>query len=224
MASTDANPVPAKNAAFRLYFDIRKGDGTLVTSWTGADSEVSLDGGSFSDCTNEATEIGTTGIGYIDLTSGEMNADSTVYKLTVTNTGALPVVITLYPAEAGDVLKDAHLRTATFATDTNIYDAKVWLFDDDSGTTDRYVVHWLKNNQPIVAGITSPAINVVKASDGSDLIASTAMTQIASTGLYKYDATSGERVVSGAAYFAKVTATIDSATRTVYQPVGRDSM
>jgi hypothetical protein len=102
MASTDSRPVPRKNTAFRFYFAIRKNDGTLITTWAGADSEVSLDGASFSDCANEATEIGTTGCGYIDFTSGEMNADAVIYKLTVTNTSALPLVVTFFPEETGD--------------------------------------------------------------------------------------------------------------------------
>jgi cell division protein ZapA (FtsZ GTPase activity inhibitor) len=102
MASTDARPLPLKNTAYRLYFAIRKSDGTLITSWSGADSELSLDGASFSDATNEATEIGTSGVGYIDLTSGEMNADAVVLKTTVTNTGALPLVVTVFPEESTD--------------------------------------------------------------------------------------------------------------------------
>lgn len=106
MASTDARPVPRKNAAFRFYFAIRKNDGTLITSWSGADSEVSIDGAGFSDCTNEATEIGSSGCGYIDLTSSEMNGDAVIYKVTVTNTGALPLVVTFFPEEAGDYRAD----------------------------------------------------------------------------------------------------------------------
>jgi hypothetical protein len=107
MAATDARPVPIKNTAFRYYFSIRKNDGTLITTWTGADSEVSLDGAAFSDCTNEATEIGTTGCGYIDLTSSEMNADAVTLKITVTNTSALTLVVTFFPQEAGDIKVDA---------------------------------------------------------------------------------------------------------------------
>lgn len=106
MAATDARPVPRKNAAFRHYFAIRKNDGTLITSWTGADSEVSLDGAAFSDCTNEATEIGSSGCGYIDLTSTEINADAVVLKITVSNASALPLVFVLYPEEAGDYRAD----------------------------------------------------------------------------------------------------------------------
>lgn len=106
MAATDARPVPRKNTAYRLPLAIRKNDGTLITTWAGQDSKVSLDGEAFADCTNEATEIGTSGCGYIDLTAGEMNADSVIVKITVTNTDALPVVIVLYPEEAGDMRSD----------------------------------------------------------------------------------------------------------------------
>lgn len=106
MAATDARPVPRKNTAFRLYFGIRKNDGTLITTWAGQDSEVSLDGAAFADCTSEATEIGTSGCGYLDLTASEMNADCVVLKITVTNTDALPIVLTLFPEESGDYRSD----------------------------------------------------------------------------------------------------------------------
>ena len=105
MASTDARPRPLKNTAYRVYLAIRNGaglDGALVTGWTGADSEVSKDGAAFTDATAEAIEIGTSGVGYLDLTAAEMNADAVVLKLTVTNAGAAPVVLTLYPEEASD--------------------------------------------------------------------------------------------------------------------------
>lgn len=114
------------------------------------------------------------------------------------------------------------INEAAFNADSAKYQAKVHLLDDNTGTNDRYIVTWFKNGEPIVAGITSPTIQVIKASDGTDLIASTAMTQIATTGLYKKDEATN-RVVNGAAYIAKVQAIIDSATRSWYQPVGRDS-
>lgn len=103
MASTDARPIPRKNIAYRHYFAIRKSDGTLITTWAGQDSEVAIDGTSFADATSEATEIDTSGCGYIDLTAGEMNGDAVVLKITVTNTGALPYIVTLFPEEAGDL-------------------------------------------------------------------------------------------------------------------------
>ena len=128
MASTDARPVPRKNAAFRHYFAIRKNDGTLITTWAGMDSEVSLDGAAFSDCTNEATEIGTSGCGYIDLTSSEMNADAVMLKVTVTNTDALPLVFVLFPEEVGDYRIDAS-ALATAASITSL-DGKIDTIDN----------------------------------------------------------------------------------------------
>jgi hypothetical protein len=116
MAATDARPVPIKNTAYRLYLDMRKNDGTLVTTWAGADTELSADGAAFADATNEITEIGTSGVGYIDLTSGEMNYDCVTVKSTVTNTDALPSVIYLYPEEAGDINVDVTAFGGTAGT------------------------------------------------------------------------------------------------------------
>lgn len=102
MAASDAIPVPRKAAAYRFYFAIRDNTGALVTTWAGQDSEISKDGGNFGDCENEATEIQTSGCGYIDLTATEMTADCVVLKVTVTNANALPLVFTLFPETAGD--------------------------------------------------------------------------------------------------------------------------
>jgi hypothetical protein len=59
MASTDARPVPIKNTAFRLTFALRLNTGGVSSGAAGLDSEISKDGGTFVDCTNEATEIAT---------------------------------------------------------------------------------------------------------------------------------------------------------------------
>lgn len=115
------------------------------------------------------------------------------------------------------------VTAAVIAADTDVYSARITLIDDNTGTTDRYVVNWYRNGQDVTSGITSPTIQVVKASDGTDLIASTAMTQIASTGAYRYDATTTARIVSGAAYFVIVAATIGGSARTYRQGWGRDS-
>lgn len=100
MAASDAIPVPRKNTAFRLTFPVYDTAGALKSSLASADSEVSLDGAAFTDCTNEVTEIGSTGFYYIDLTAGEMNADTVAYKLA--GTGINPLTAVLYPEEAGD--------------------------------------------------------------------------------------------------------------------------
>ena len=105
----------------------------------------------------------------------------------------------------------------------NVYGARVWMIDDNANTADRYIVAFLKNGQPITAGITSPQIQVLRIADGTDLVGAVALTQIATSGLWRRDETTN-RIVSGAGYIAKITATIDGATRTIFQPVGRDSV
>jgi hypothetical protein len=109
------------------------------------------------------------------------------------------------------------------AADTDVYQAKVELFDDDGNSTDRYVVIWFKNGAPVTTGITAPTIQIIKVGDGSNLIASTALTEIGALGLYRHTASLAERITSGFGYIARVTATIDGASRTSYQPIGRDT-
>lgn len=104
MASTDAKPIPQKNVAYRVTFPIFDADGDLVTGAAGLDSEISKDGGTFADCTNEATEIATaSGMYYLDLTSTEMNADTVAIIVKTSTTGAKTTPIVLYPEEAGDI-------------------------------------------------------------------------------------------------------------------------
>lgn len=104
MASTDATAIPVKNQAYRITFPIFDADGDLVTGAAGLDSEISKDAGTFTDCTNEATEIATSsGMYYLDLTSTEMNADTVVIIVKTSTTGAKTSPIVLYPQEAGDI-------------------------------------------------------------------------------------------------------------------------
>ncbi len=104
MASTDAKPVPQKNVAYRVTFPIMDADGDLVTGASGLDSEVSKDGGTFADCTNEATEIATSsGVYYLDLTSTEMNADTVAVIVKTSSSGAKTTTLVMYPEEAGDI-------------------------------------------------------------------------------------------------------------------------
>lgn len=113
------------------------------------------------------------------------------------------------------------ITDAGIATDMDAYQAKVWVVKEGT-TADHYAVVFFKNGQPVTSGITSPAIQVIKASDGTDLITSTALTEIGSLGIYKKDENTN-KMVGGAIYFAKVTATIDGSSRTWLQQIGRDS-
>lgn len=119
MASTDARPVPIKNTALRATFPILDADGDLVTGAAGLDSEVSKDGGAYADCTNEATEIGSSGTYYLDLTSTEMNADTVSIIVKTSTTDAKTTVLVLYPQESGDIKVDLQsISGTTVATGT----------------------------------------------------------------------------------------------------------
>lgn len=104
MPAADARPVPIKNQAFRVTFGLYSNTGALITGAAGLDSERSLDGAAFADCTNEATEISTaSGVYFLDLTAAEMNADTVVVLVKSSTSGAVPAVVVLYPQEAGDI-------------------------------------------------------------------------------------------------------------------------
>jgi hypothetical protein len=94
-----------KNVATRIVFPIVDADGDMVTGATGLDSEIDqwADGANptgFADCTNEATEIGSTGIYYLSLTQGEMNDDYIVIQIKTSSVGAKTqiILINTYPA------------------------------------------------------------------------------------------------------------------------------
>lgn len=107
MASSDSLPQPKKNVAYRVIFPIFDADGDLVAGASSLDSEISQDCGTFTDCTNEATEIATSsGMYYLDLTSTEMNADSVAVIVKTATSGAKTAPIILYPEEAGDIRAD----------------------------------------------------------------------------------------------------------------------
>lgn len=123
-------------------------------------------------------------------------------------------------ASVGAVAANAITDTAV-ATDMDHYAAKVWVIKEGS-TADHYAVAFYKNGQRVTSGVTSPTIQVIKGSDGTDLIASTTLTEIGSTHRFKKDE-STNKMVAGQVYFAVVTATIDGSARSWDQQIGRDS-
>lgn len=111
MAATNAKIDPVKNEAYRVTFAIKDADGDLVTGATDLDSEVSLDGAGFSDCTNEAIEIATaSGIYYLDLIAAEMNADTVAVIVKTSTVGAKTVSMIFYPVlvDIYDLLGDVN--------------------------------------------------------------------------------------------------------------------
>jgi hypothetical protein len=87
-----------KGAALTIYVPIYDAEfGELITGAAALDSEISKGGSAFYDCTNELTELGTTGVYSLLLTATEMSADSICVKMTTTTAGAKIMPVAIYP-------------------------------------------------------------------------------------------------------------------------------
>lgn len=106
MAVSDAKFVPLNGTVYRVTFAMRKNDGTLISGAAGVTQQISKDAGSWVNCTNSATEIGT-GVGfyYLDLTATEMSGYTIAIVIKSTTSGAVPVDIVMnpqqYPSDLG---------------------------------------------------------------------------------------------------------------------------
>jgi hypothetical protein len=87
---------PKKNSAMRIVFPILDNTGAPVPNATGLDSEYSLDGGSLADCTNEAVQIDTSGIYYLDLVAAETNADVFTIRVQTSTANAKTTILVFY--------------------------------------------------------------------------------------------------------------------------------
>jgi hypothetical protein len=100
-----------KNVATYIVFPIVDADGDVVTGAAGLDSEIDAwaDGSApngFADCTNEATEIGSSGVYYLSLSQAEMNADY-IYIIVKTSTEGAKAQHILIRTMVGDPLNSA---------------------------------------------------------------------------------------------------------------------
>ena len=193
-----------------VYFQLRNNVGQI---WNGT-SFVAYATADIATYNINATEQGTAS-GYY--AASMPAANSGIYYVVAKERAGGGVAETDITVGTGVIQWDGAVPDATG------YQAKVWMTDDDAGTSDRYTVVWFRNGQPITSSITVPTIEVIKAADGTDLIASTAMTQIGTTGTYRYTATGASRIVNGVSYIILVQATIQGATRSWYQGLSRDS-
>lgn len=135
-----------------------------------------------------------------------------------------PTAAAIADAVCDEAVSD-HVTAGTVGAQlASIYAAQIDLSDDESNTQDEYSVQWFKNGAPVTSGVTSPTIQVIKRADGTDLVAAAAMTEIGSTGAYKYDATAeANRISAGEAVVVHVAATIDGSSRTWRKVISRDS-
>lgn len=98
-AAGDSHPYPVYGAHFRVVFPIPGSTGNPLTGLAGVcDSEISKDQGAVVDCTNEATEIGTSGWYYLDLTGAEMTAKHVAISVKTDGTGGSKTTpLSFYP-------------------------------------------------------------------------------------------------------------------------------
>jgi hypothetical protein len=72
----NALPYPVYGVPWAVVYPLLDADGDPVSGATTPDAEVSLNGNTFADCTNESVEIATSsGVYYLLLTAAEMTAD-----------------------------------------------------------------------------------------------------------------------------------------------------
>ena len=96
----NALPYPVYSLAYTVVFPLLDADGDLVTGG-GADtpdSEVSKNGDTFADCTNEMTEVATnSGMYFLTLTAAEMTAEIVTIICKTATAGTKTTPIVLYP-------------------------------------------------------------------------------------------------------------------------------
>jgi len=94
----NATDYPVYGLPWSIVFPMLDADGDLVTGATTPDAEVSLNGDTFADCTNESTEIATTsGIYYLTLTAAEMKADIVAVIAKSATSGMKTTPFVMYP-------------------------------------------------------------------------------------------------------------------------------
>jgi len=179
----------------------------------GAIADALVDG-LWDEPTSGHQTAGTTGKALIDAGSGGNPWSTTVSGNTTAGT---------FGAAVNNILDDTGTTGVLLADSEDVYPADIQFTRDDTNDKDEYTVLWFRNGTPVTSGITVPLIQVVKRADGTDLIASTAMTQIGATGAYKYDeSTAGNRVADGEAVVVICTATINGSARSWRKTVTRD--
>lgn len=195
-------------------------DGTKINSVGGYIQAISGDVSSIKSKTDQLT-FSSSGVkvDVVAVSGGSVEIHD--FKADVSNVGVTGVVqanvVRVNDTEVGG--------TGNFQTDLSpldIYHADIDFRVDGSGGRDEYTVYWLKNASRITTGITNPVIHVMKRTTGDSLISPTAMTEIGSTHVFKYDESSNLQK-TGEAYLISASATIESETRNFLRILGRDN-
>ena len=197
----NALPYPVYGVPYIIEFAIVDGSNAGITSATGLDSELIIDGEPKVDATNEATEIGG-GWYYLQLTAAEMTCSSLSIEIQSSSIGAVTVRRTIAPR------KLVSLRSGTAQGGASTYitlDILAGAVDDiwngclcvatiDSNVEARVITDYTGSNQR--AGVT-PDWNVTPDSDDTFVIYLPEGRQITQSDVYAVtseDATPTETV------------------------------
>ncbi len=167
----NALPYPVYGVPWAVVFPMLDADGDLVSAATTPDAEVSKNGDTFADCTNESTEIATnSGVYYLLLTGTEMTADIVAVIAKSATAGMKTTVLTFYPRKlvslraatsAGGAAGSITLDASANATD-DYYNGCLCVAVIDGNTEARIITDYTGSSK--VAAVT-PNWNVAPDSD-----------------------------------------------------------
>lgn len=170
MAAANAQAFPpAKNQAYRLYVGFITTAGAPVTSWTGAASSISLDGGAAA-AGPVPIEIGTSGIGYMDFSAAQMNAGCVAGHYSVTNTNAVAVLFAIATWNPQDITPNGvwnEQPILRFEEMVKNIVAALYNLNDTSNATGsgvRQVFAWQNPNALVASGpvVVAPNVSVTQ--------------------------------------------------------------
>jgi hypothetical protein len=126
----NALPYPVYGLPYVIVYPLLDADGDLVTGATTPDAEISKNGDTFADCTNESTEIATTsGVYYLSLTGTELTTDVATIIAKSATAGMKTTVATLYPRKLVQV-RSGTAASGGVSTSTVVLDASAVAVDD----------------------------------------------------------------------------------------------
>lgn len=125
----DALPYPVYGAPYTIVVSILDADGDPVSGAAALDSERSLNGDTPADCTNEATEIGSSGQYYLTLTAAELTADIVSGVTKTSTSGAKTTPWVLYPRKLVTI-RSGTAASAGSLTNTIVLDSGASALDD----------------------------------------------------------------------------------------------
>src|SRR5262245_14136454 len=121
---------PVYGLPYVIVYPMLDADGDPVTGATTPDAEISKNGDTFADCTNESTEIATnSGVYYLSLTGTELTTDVATIQAKSATAGMKTTVAVLYPKKLPTVRSGTGASGGS-ATSTIVLDASAVAIDD----------------------------------------------------------------------------------------------